>query len=249
MKKRYVNRTIKILSIGNSYSQDAQRYLYGIARADMVDLKTVNLYIGGCSLERHFRNMHSEEKAYNFEINGICNTCVKISLKEALLSDDWNFITIQQQSLKSCDIESFEPYLTELYKYIRRYSPKSVIYLMRTWGYRPDSEKMKNAGYNSNREMLEAVTRTYDEAAKHIGVAGIIPLGDAVALAVESGAENIFRDEIHMSMGFGRYLLGLVFFGTVTGISIANNDFCDFDVPVSESDMKIAKERAQKVVS
>lgn len=48
---------IHVLSIGNSFSQDAQRYLHDLAESKGVDLETVNLMIGGCSLERHFRNL------------------------------------------------------------------------------------------------------------------------------------------------------------------------------------------------
>ena len=51
---------IKILAIGNSFSQDATHYLQQIAAADTVDMKVVNLYIGGCSLERHWNNIQSE---------------------------------------------------------------------------------------------------------------------------------------------------------------------------------------------
>ena len=46
-------------AIGNSFSQDAARYLHGIARSMGKKWNTANLYIGGCSLDRHFRNMHS----------------------------------------------------------------------------------------------------------------------------------------------------------------------------------------------
>ena len=41
---------MNILSIGNSFSQDAQRYLHDIAKADGVVLSAFNLYIGGCPL-------------------------------------------------------------------------------------------------------------------------------------------------------------------------------------------------------
>ena len=34
-----------VLSIGNSFSEDSQRYLNGIAKADGVELNTFNLYI------------------------------------------------------------------------------------------------------------------------------------------------------------------------------------------------------------
>ncbi len=55
---------MNVLSIGNSYTQDSHRYLSRIARADGVDLKTVNLYVGGCGLSMHHRKMLSDAKAY-----------------------------------------------------------------------------------------------------------------------------------------------------------------------------------------
>lgn len=45
--------TLKILAIGNSFSEDATRYLHQLANAAGIDTKIVNLYIGGCPLERH----------------------------------------------------------------------------------------------------------------------------------------------------------------------------------------------------
>ena len=238
-------RTIKILSIGNSFSQDAQRYLYGIARADNIDFKVVNLYIGGCTLARHCRNILSEEKAYSFEINGICNTGIKVSIKDALISDDWDYITLQQQSLQSCDYENFTPYLEILNEYVRRHCPKAKILLLRTWGYKNGSAKLENAGYETNREMFEDVKEAYAKAAERISAFMTIPLGDAVAIAAERGVENLYRDEFHMSLTFGRYLLGLTFFTYLTGRPIAENSFRDLDKPMSEEEFKLAKEIAE----
>ena len=48
---------MKILAIGNSFSEDAMYYLKNIADADGVEVKAVNLYIGGCNLERHWKNI------------------------------------------------------------------------------------------------------------------------------------------------------------------------------------------------
>ena len=44
---------MKVLAIGNSFSEDATRYLHDIAKADGVALEVANLYIGGCPLDRH----------------------------------------------------------------------------------------------------------------------------------------------------------------------------------------------------
>ena len=47
---------MNILAIGNSFSQDATRYLKQIGDSSLTDLYVVNLYIGGCPLERHADN-------------------------------------------------------------------------------------------------------------------------------------------------------------------------------------------------
>ena len=44
---------MKLLSIGNSFSVDAQAYLHQVAKAEGETLECHNLFIGGCSLERH----------------------------------------------------------------------------------------------------------------------------------------------------------------------------------------------------
>ena len=48
---------MKILAIGNSFSEDACRYIHKIAAADGQNIKTVNLYIGGCPLKTHYYNI------------------------------------------------------------------------------------------------------------------------------------------------------------------------------------------------
>ena len=46
----------KILTIGNSFSQDSTAMLHDLAAAAGVETKVVNLYIGGCSLQQHWEN-------------------------------------------------------------------------------------------------------------------------------------------------------------------------------------------------
>ena len=70
---------MKVLAIGNSFSNDAMRYLHGIAKADGVDMKTVNLFIGGCPLSRHYANIHNDAADYDFEFNGV-RTGIKVSI-------------------------------------------------------------------------------------------------------------------------------------------------------------------------
>src|SRR5690606_7557061 len=51
------DRVIKILAIGNSFSEDAiENYLYDLAKASGRKVMIGNMYIGGSSLENHWTN-------------------------------------------------------------------------------------------------------------------------------------------------------------------------------------------------
>ena len=54
---------IKILSIGNSFSQDATRYLEEIAQGQIFSWIC---YIGGCSLETHWNNIAADAPLYAY---------------------------------------------------------------------------------------------------------------------------------------------------------------------------------------
>ena len=75
--------TLKILAIGNSFSEDATRYLHQLANAAGIKTQIVNLYIGGCPLERHWKNIENDEKAYGYQLNGIA-TERRVSIDEVL---------------------------------------------------------------------------------------------------------------------------------------------------------------------
>ncbi len=242
---------MKILAIGNSFSQDATRYLYGIARAGGVSLKVVNLYIGGCSLYRHYRNMLSGADAYSLEVNG-SSSGFYVSLKEALLSDEWDIVTLQQNSANSWKMETYEPYLSSLAEYVRLHAPAAKLYIHETWAYENDSKRIELIGAESAEQMLTDLTKCYEAAAERVNADGIIPSGPAMyrlhsALMKEEG--SAFRDGFHASLGIGRYLLGLVWYGTLCGGDILSNTYSDLDKKNPPERLALAREIADAVVS
>lgn len=239
----------KILCIGNSFSEDACRYVWGISRAVGCEVKIVNLYIGGCDFSRHYRNMMSEAKAYDFQIDGIRNTGIKTSIKEALLTENWDYVTLQQQSYQGTDYETFQPYLNELAAYVRRMCPKAKLVMFETWGYEEGSQKLASTEFATHEDMFNALHDAYGKAQREIGAEGVIPGGKAISLATEMGGLPIYRDSYHMSFGFGRYLLGLLFYGTMIGELIEENTFRDFDEPISEEEVATAKALAIRALS
>lgn len=241
---------MKILAIGNSFSQDATRYLHGIARAGGVSLKVVNLYIGGCSLYRHYRNMLSGSDAYSLELNGV-SSGFYVSMKEALLSDEWDVVTLQQNSANSWKEESYEPYLSRLAAFVREHAPAAKLYLHKTWAYENGCKRLELIGAESAEQMFNDLTRAYDRARDLISADGMIYSGDAMyRLHSELMKEerSAFRDTFHASLGLGRYLLGLMWYGTLCGGDVAGNTFRDLDKPVSEERIALAKRIACEVL-
>ena len=230
---------MKILSIGNSFSTDAQRYLHRLAKKDGEAIKTVNLYIGGCSLRQHYLNMLDDRADYSFEFNGE-STGLKVSIRQALVSDDWDYVTLQQASLLSTDWSSYQPYLTALADYIRKYCPKAQLLMHQTWAYEAGSDRLVNRmGYETPEKMMIDIRNAYHNAAKAIHAEGIIPSGEAMLTAVRYGIGKIHRDTFHASLGAGRYLLALTWYRTLTGNDVSQNDFDEFDEPVTPEQREV----------
>lgn len=202
---------MKILSIGNSFSEDAQRYLHAIAEANGKKLTCANLYIGGCSLRQHYINLSDNEKNYIFQFNGE-NTNIKISIKDAVKSNEWDYITLQQASHESFDINNYTPYLESITKWLRIRCPNTKILLHQTWAYPQDRERLSEVGFKTTEEMFAAVKDAYNKAEKLINADNMIKSGEAMLKAYRLNPDIVYRDAIHASYGFGRYLIGCVWY-------------------------------------
>lgn len=230
---------MKILSIGNSFSEDAQRYLYKLAKQDGTELWTENLYIGGCSLCSHFINVVEDHVAYDLHINGEF-TGTRTSIKQALMSEDWDVVTLQQSSQYSARYETYEPYIEEIANYVRQYCPKAKIYIHQTWAYEEGSLRLAKIGrFATEKDMFEAIRSACEKSAALIHADGILPSGKAMYLSTKMGIDKIHRDTYHASAGAGRYLLALLWYKALTGKDITNNTFNEFDVPVSDTERKV----------
>lgn len=234
---------MNILAIGNSFSQDATRYLSQIAAADGIHAKVVNLYIGGCSLERHLQNLMDEEAVYSYELNGKM-TDRMISIQDALASDTWDIVTMQQVSYQSIEYATYQPYLALLSAFVKKNAPGAKQVLHQTWGYRPESEKLASLGFKTNQEMFRQIKSAYAAASDETGVEALIPSGLAFCTAVEEGLSPLFRDDIHASLGLGRYILGGVWYETLFGKDFRENPFSETDEPIE----KAIREKAAEIV-
>lgn len=231
---------MNILMIGNSYTVDCSRYLHRIARAGGAAINTTCLYIGGCPLDRHFRNMHSGEEAYELYANGE-PTGFKVSLGDALVNREWDVITFQQASFKSFDYETYQPYLDEVADYARTLCPKAKFIIHQTWPDADTSPRLEGFGFQNNGEMFKALEAAYEKAAKAIGAEDIVRDGQLIYALYEAGLRPVWRDNGHISLGIGRFAAGLLWYKKLTGNDIWANPFADFDEPIAPEDVEKIK--------
>ena len=234
----------KILFISNSFGVDSTRYLYGISRAAGKDVKVVTLYIGGCSLYRHYRNMLSEKPAYELYINGM-QTGFFVSLKEALLSDEWDIVATQQSSPKSGERDAYHPYAEELAAYIRKMAPRAKLWLQMTWSFDEGHERFKLTSHANRAEMIPAIRACYTEAAECMKVDFMMPALDAMTKLYDAIGADTYRDGFHCSKGVARYMLGCMWFMAAFGKDIEGNSYRDLDVEESEERVLMAQRFAK----
>ena len=215
---------MKVLSIGNSFSQDAHKWLHQLAQANGVEMETVNLFIGGCSLQTHWTNVAENNAYYDLEINGGLPVR-KISIREALDMDTWDVVTLQQVSQLSGMPESYEPYFSLLLQEVRTRQPKAKIWFHKTWAYEMDSVHPGFSNYDRDQEkMYTQIQQTVDQVAKRYELP-VIPSGDAVQYIRRNvpefqygkGGKSLCRDGFHMSYDYGRYAVAAAWLATLTG--------------------------------
>ena len=221
---------MNILAIGNSFSQDALRYLHDIAASGGYDTHIVNLFIGGCSLETHFKNMQSGEAVYDHEINGQAADC-KISLADALAERAWDVITLQQCSGYSGIVDSYYPFANELAAYVRRKAPGAKLMIHQTWAYDVKSDHPHFPFYDrSQNRMYSALSEAYNRLAETLR-APLIPVGDCIQTLRETEefhaehGRSLCRDGYHLHLVYGRYAAAACWYECVIGGDITTNGF------------------------
>lgn len=201
------DKTLKVLAIGNSFSNDTTHFLEDIARAEGFETVLIgNLYIGGCTLETHALNAAGNLPAYKFYMNydGEWITIEECTLDYALKNQDWDIITMQQASTWSGKPATYEPHLSNLIDYVNKTktNPNARLAWNMTWAYQSDFEKDMFSQYARNQDVMyhAIISTVQDTVMKHEEFAYIMPCGTAIQNARTSYVgDTLTRDGYHMS--------------------------------------------------
>ena len=237
---------LKVLDIGNSYTQDAQTYLPEIIAASGIDTEF--------SLYRAFRPSasfktwvdcwnDSDNEYYSIDfcagtslggISGSGSASDGALFRKALQSVKWDIILIHQVSTYSNDYSLWEGngaggYLQELIRIIRVTNPQATIGYLMTHSYRgsywANSEGSSYLRWRNIADATRQLKQEYD-------IDFIIPYGTAVQNLRASSLNDAYEfseDGTHMGAGLGDYVAGCCYFESLLapryGVSIWGNTF------------------------
>ncbi len=200
---------LKILALGNSFSTDATTYLDRVANGLFVR----NLYIGGCSLERHALNIAEKHAHYELQAQGVMIGEETVASEPIFASQEWDYITVQQASHHSGLYETFDPHLTTILQTISTLCPTAKILWHQTWAYATSASHPGFANYGNDQEqMWRQIEECSHRAVKEHGLDGIIEVGRAIQTLRRTvpDATEYCRDGFHLSYEYGRYAAAYV---------------------------------------
>lgn len=223
-------RTLRILAIGNSFSRDAvEQNLHELAKADGDTAIIGNLFIGGCSLERHSGNIRDDKHDYVYRkigADGKMKEKKNTSIAEALKDDQWDYVSLQQASPFSGMFEKYEPYLPGIIKYVKDNAPKkNKIILHQTWAYQQGSGHSGFKNYDRDQlKMYRAIVDANKRAAKLGKIKTVVPSGTAVQNARTTFiGDNMNRDGFHLDLSHGRFTAACAWYETLFGKDVTRN--------------------------
>ena len=223
-------KSIKILAIGNSFSQDALAHLYIICKdAGIETVVLANLFQGGCTLEMHLDNMQNNLGNYTFylssdETQGLVSHKTNATALYGIEFTDWDFITLQQGSPMSGVADSYS-YIADVIAYVNSHKNEDAQLLWHmTWAYQSDST---HSGFNTydhdQLQMYNAILSCVKEQVlTRSDIIGFIPSGTAIQnLRTSHLGDTLTRDGYHLSYGIGRYTAALTYLAAITGYDIS----------------------------
>lgn len=230
-------KTLKILAIGNSFSEDNMEYLYRIAETCGYEKGSVvlgNMYIGGASLATHWEHAQSEAADYIFHKNSDGtwdtwypddSTAGTSPFLYGLTSEDWGIIVMQQGSGDSGKPDSYQSYLDNLVKYVNenKTNPDAVLAWNMTWSYQQGADHPAFPDYDNDQlAMYKAIADTVQRVVVESGDFNyIIPTGTVVQnLRGSYIGDTLNRDGYHLESYKARYITALTWMKVLTGADI-----------------------------
>lgn len=233
---------LKILSIGQSHSQDSVWLVQEVLRHQQPNQKfLVAECLLSVTLVDHLQNARNDAPLYNYYVNteGNWDKTKEVTIRSALKNQKWDYIVINESS-RMLGLESVmrQGYVPEMAKWVRSVVGDEPILLYNwTWttptdqtfhaptyeplapanfwnNYTRDYQADRKVHYEAMREMLVKYVEPVEE------IDGILYCATPIQYATEVlGVPQVdmYRDYIHLS-DYGRLFIGYLWYAQIYGL-------------------------------
>lgn len=250
----YPVEKIKLLAIGNSFSLNSMWNLYDLLKsAGVKEIDIAIMYIGGCSLDKHWECVQKNSTEYQLYRNNSGNWEItnEYTIEQILSEKDWDIISLQQKSEHAGDETKFSN-LDNMVNYVSDKCPDSTIVWNMTWAFTNDSIYMPNQhlyNYNDITMYKKIAECAQNKVVPSQRIKGIVPVGTAVMNARTSKLKNMVHqdDGSHLSEGIGYFVGAYTWCGYLTGMPLYDINLFGVSVDVS-SNIDVIRESAQNAL-
>ena len=173
-------------------------------------------YHGGASLYQHYANIGTNFYTYWYTDEQIWKSESSKSLEYIVKAQNWDYIIFQQGSSDSGKFDTYEPYLSNLIKYVSGLiDHKTKICFNMTQPY-----ALGYSGLSVYSDSQDVMYASIEDATKNVytsvGIETIIPVGIAIQLARQTTLNSygsysqgqLSSDGTHLDGGIGRLVAG-----------------------------------------
>ena len=236
---------LRVLDIGNSYTEDSTHYIPEIVSASGVDVSDMCLYKatrGGASFKNWYDIYHNQDTAgygisrvvggLSADISGTAAAGNGEKFRNTLANNEWDLIIIHQVSTYAPYYDRWEEnnnagYLSKFIRLLRKHQPKATIGFLLVhsyWsGYSANTEK-------SSLQRWKLIAESAKKLRANYGIDFIIPYGTAIQNLRASSLNNEYdltADGTHCANGLADYTAACAYyqmlFAPRYGVNILGN--------------------------
>ena len=251
---------LKVLFVGNSYTNNMTTYLPDLIEAAGIGTDTFSIYkatVGGGSFKKWYDIYNDEGEAYAIgkvagkTLDGIATGQAPAgdgsSFRAALSNARWDIVVVQHASAYLTDYDSWSSttgaggYMTLFLPIVRSTNPQASIGFVLCHSYSDDYQY--NPEHSSDERWIGIVEAAKSFCAAH-DVSFLVPYGTAIqslrGTGLNDNANDFTHDGTHLAAGIGRYTAAACLFQALiaphTGKSIVGNTYTNTSVPDDPTD-------------
>lgn len=252
--------SISVLFIGNSFSDDTIALAYKVAdSAGIKDIKIADLYIGGCTINRHISEANSNSADYLFRYfdkdnqntNVDTTAGTKRTMEYGITYSDWDWIIFQQGSWASGLPNEYGNFQT-LIDYVKgkATNPNVKFGFNMTWAYAQNSTNGGFSNYGNNQQTMYSgiLNAVQTQVATKSEIIKIIPNGTAIQNARSSFVGDTLTRDVsdHLTYDLGRYIAAMSLVKTLCGPDLNKVTYAPSGL--SQTHIAMAKESVNNAI-